>query len=491
MSLATWAEDLADLLDADADTADVELGRQGENPYVADPVGWARDKAGLDLWSKQRDIANSVVANRRTAVKSGHGIGKTLTAAVLAAWWNDVHPIGESIVVSTAPSHKQVHIALWAEIAKIHHAAGLPGTILQNDEWKAADGTVVAMGRKPADHDEQGFQGIHRRYVLVILDEAGGIPKSLWTGAEAITTNADARILAIGNPDDPNTDFGKVCKPGSGWSVLGMSVLDSPNFTGEQVPAGLAPMLPTPEWVEHARVSQGEESPWFVSRVLGEFPELGSDSLISPRLIAAAQERELDPTGLQALGVDVARFGSDRTVVGHRQGPVYRRVGSYARQATTETTGRVIAHSRDLDGDFEIRVDGVGVGGGVVDQLAEAGWPVVDMQAGSAAADPERFANARAEWFWGLRERFEQGDIDLDPDDDDLAAQLGAIKFKYTSRGQVQIESKDDMRKRGMPSPDDADTLMLAMAWVPPDAGRVVTAEDFDEGLAEYRISSY
>ena len=109
-------------------------------------------------------------------------------------------------------------------------------------------------------------------------------------------------------------------------------------------------------------------------------------------------------------------------------------------------------------------VDGVGVGGGVVDILTEMGADVHDLQAGSAASDTERFINARAEWYWGLRERFEQGDIDIDPLDDELAAQLGAIRFEYTSRGQIKIESKDDMAKRGMPSPDRADALMLAYA---------------------------
>ena len=111
-----------------------------------------------------------------------------------------------------------------------------------------------------------------------------------------------------------------------------------------------------------------------------------------------------------------------------------------------------------------INVDGVGVGGGVVDQLREQGYPVQDMQAGSGARDTGKFANARAEWYWGLRERFEQGDIDIDPADDELATQLGQIRFEYTSRGQIKIESKDDMQARGVSSPDRADALALAYA---------------------------
>src|SRR5690606_8042107 len=161
------------------------------------------------------EIVESVVEHRRTAVKSCHGAGKSWTAGMLAAWWIDTHPPGEAIVVSTAPTYKQVHAVLWEEIRKQHRTGDRPGTVLQTDEWKIGD-VLVGMGRKPADHDAHGFQGIHRRYVLAILDEACGIPDALWTAVEAITTNADCRILAIGNPDDPATEFGNVCKPGSG-----------------------------------------------------------------------------------------------------------------------------------------------------------------------------------------------------------------------------------------------------------------------------------
>lgn len=464
------------------------------SPYRRDPVGWARNRPGLHLWSKQREIADSVVANRRTAVKSCHTGGKSFLAATIAQWWIDVHPPGEAFIVSTAPTYPQVHAILWEEIragAKRATAgnAPLPGRILQSDEWKLDDGTLVGYGRKPADHDEHGFQGIHRRYVLVILDEACGIPEQLWTAAEAITTNADCRILAIGNPDDPNTEFGNVCKPGSGWHVVQISAFDTPNFTDEPVPDQLRPLLLSPEWEEDKRRRWGETSPRYVAKVLGEFPDLGEDTLISPRWIEAAQASTLDPGPHAVLGVDVARFGSDRTVLALARGPVIRIIGDHARQRTTETTGKVIAAKRTERID-EIRVDGVGVGSGVVDELLDAGHDVVDMQSGAAALDSEHFANARAEWWWGLRQRFEDGDIDIDEGDDELAAQLGAMKYKFTARGQVLIESKDDMRKRGLPSPDRADAVMLAKAHVP-SPEEIVEAEDLDDELDGYNISPY
>lgn len=415
-------------------------------------------------------------------------------ASRIAAWFVDVFADEDPFVVSTAPTYAQVHGILWEEIrnaAKKAAANGnpLPGRVLGSDQWKLADGTLAGWGRKPADTDQHGFQGVHHRHMLVIIDEACGVPRQLWTAVEAITTGENVSILALGNPDDPNTEFGDVCKPGSGWNVIGISAFDTPNLTGEVIPDELRPVMLDPAWVEDKK-RWGVESPRYVSKVLGEFPDIGTDTLISPALIEAAQQRALVAEGRGILGVDVARYGMDRTVIYLRRGPVVRLVGEHSKLATTETTGQVIAAQRATGAD-EIRVDGVGVGAGVVDQLSEQGFGVLDMQAGAAARDRERFLNARAEWAWGLRTRLEDGDLDLDPADDELAAQLGSIKYRYNSRGQVVIESKDDMRKRGLPSPDRADAAILTSAttagadlfarlrwrmWAPGQPGRVELA---------------
>ncbi|MFI7448089.1 hypothetical protein ACIBQX_11375 [Nonomuraea sp. NPDC049714] len=483
---------VASVLSRAADRIEESVEPPKPSPYLNDPVGWVHDRLGGHLWSKQRDIALSVVGHRRTAVKSCHNAGKSFLAAQIACWWIDVHPPGEAFIVSTAPTYAQVHAILWEEIRKAaKNPAGdpLPGRVLQSDEWKLDDGTLVGWGRKPADQDQHGFQGIHRRYVLVILDEACGIPEQLWTAVEAITTGADCRILAIGNPDDPNTEFGNVCKPGSGWNTIRISGFDTPNFTDEPFPEKLRPLMLSPEWVEDKRKRWGETSPRYVSKVLGDFPEVGDDTLISPRWIEAARQRTLEPGPVNVLGVDVARFGSDRSILCLARGPIARIIGDFSHARTTETTGKVIAAKREHHVQ-EIRVDGVGVGSGVVDELLEAGHDVLDMQSGAGAMDREHYANARAEWWWGLRERFEAGDIDLDPEDDELASQLGTLKYKFTARGQVLIESKDDMKKRGLPSPDRADSVMLAYGHVaPPD--EIVGNEDLDDDLAEFSISPY
>lgn len=459
------------------------------SPYLEDPVAWVRDRTGEHLWSKQREIAASVVKNKRTAVKASHAVGKSFLAARLINWWIDSHPAGEAFVVSTAPTFRQVQAVLWREVGKAYRKAKargheLPGRLNQT-EWLIGN-ELIGYGRKPADQDEHGFQGIHARYVLVILDEACGIPRQLWTAVEAITTGPDCRILAIGNPDDPATEFGEVCKRTGLWNVISVPASATPNFTNEIVPPEMRPLLVEPQWAEDLKASRGETSPEYVSKVLAEFPDASTDTLIPYGWIVRAQERDLAPGPLAELGVDVARYGTDETVIYRRLGPVARLQGVFGQQPTTETTGQVVKALRETHAVLA-KVDGVGVGGGVVDQLAEQGFPVADMQAGARPNDPETFKNARAEWYWGLRQRFEAGDIDLDPDDTELAAQLAQIKYKYTSRGQLQIESKDEMKKRGLSSPDRADALMLAFAPVSVDPYAIFEDELHDD----YSISPY
>ena len=445
-----------------------------------DPAAWARERLGAHLWSKQVDIAESVSVNRRTAVKSCHGVGKSWTAGMLAAWWVDVHPVGEAIVVSTAPSYKQVHAVLWEEIRKQHKLGDLAGTVTLTDEWKI-DGQIVGMGRKPADHDQHGFQGIHRRYVLVIIDEACGVPTNLYTAVEAITTNADCRILAIGNPDDPNTEFGKICNPGSGWNVLRIASQDSPNFTGEEVPDALRHLLPTEEWVSDAAKRWGTDSPLYTSKVLGEFPEISENNLIPASWVVRAQNRwEDSKPGLPTvIGVDVARYGSDKTVLMLQEGlraHVEVTLGSSSIVETTNETARLLLEYPGA----VAHVDDSGIGGGVTDLLLANNWPCSPIISGSTPSDPVRYKNARAEWYWGLRQLFQDDLIAIDPADDELASQLTSIRYKYTERGQVQIESKEDMANRKMPSPDRADALMMAFATPPPPPAPV-EPEEFEE----------
>jgi hypothetical protein len=267
-----------------------------ENPYVRDPVGWVRDRLGEFMWSKQREIAESVVVNRYTAIKSAHDTGKSFTMSRLAAWWLDVHPIGEAFVVTTAPTTAQVEAILWREIGKAHRKGNLPGRITLDAKWYMGQ-ELVAYGRKPADYDQAAFQGIHAKYVLVLLDEAVGIPKSLFDAVDALATNVNARVAAVANPYDPSSHFAQVCKPGSGWVVKRISAFDTPAYTGEKVPEELLPLLVSPEWVEERKIRWGVNSPIYQSKVLGEFPDISDDSLILPRWIEQRRNDHSNATG--------------------------------------------------------------------------------------------------------------------------------------------------------------------------------------------------
>lgn len=429
--------------------------------HALDPQAWMLECLGEQAWSKQAEIALSVLDHRYTAVRSCHDSGKSFIAARLACWWITTHAPGEAFVVTSAPTLAQVRSILWREIHKAHASGSLIGDLNQT-EW-LIDGELVAMGRKPADYDEEAFQGIHGHFVLVILDEASGIPGSLWNAAETLITNEESRLLAIGNPTDPGSAFAKVCRPNFGWNVIGISAFDTPNFTDEPVPEDLRSLLISRTWVEERRTRWGEGSPLWISKVNGEFPDSSDDSLISLSWVERARERELEAATPVHLGVDVARFGSSETVIVLRRGPVARVVHARVEQDTMRTTGEVIRVMR-TSGASVAKIDDVGVGGGVLDRLKEQRISAVGINAGKAPKERRRFANARAEYYWFLREIFEKGEISIPADDEVLAEQLCSIRYSVNSRGLIQIESKEDMKARGVASPDRADALMLTFA---------------------------
>lgn len=397
------------------------------------------------------------------AVPSCHDAGKSYLAARLAAWWISTNRPGDAFVVTSAPTFAQVRAILWREIRRAHAKGGLPGRVNQT-EW-LIDGALVGFGRKPGDDDPTAFQGIHARRVLVIFDEACGVPQSLWDAAETLLTNEQSRMLAIGNPDDPDGAFARVCAPGSGWRLLPIDAFDTPNLSGEAVPDGLRPLLISRAWVEEQRLRWGEESPLWLAKVRGQFPPAAEGGLFAPADLRAAVARDLAAGKPVELGVDVARFGGDETVIALREGAVGRIFMAARGLDLMTTVGRVVEAAR-RSGAVAIKVDDSGVGGGVTDRLAELGLPVVPINGASRPRDPERFLNLRAEILWALVERARSGDLRLEADEA-LLGQLAKLRHGLTSRGQIKIESKDDMRRRGLSSPDRADALALAFATKP------------------------
>lgn len=421
-----------------------------------DPVFFVRQVLGGDPWEKQEEILKAVRDHKRVAVRACHGVGKTKVAAWVALWFLYTHP--NSKVITTAPTWHQVENLLWREIHAAHAASRIPlgGKVLQ---------TQIELGKQwfalglSTDKPER-FQGFHAEDILLIVDEASGVDQQIFDAAEGFLTSTGAKLLLIGNPTQLSGEFYNAFRSPL-YHKIHISAFDSPNLKAGKV---VRPYLVTQEWVEEKRLKWGEDSPLWYSRVLGEFPEQGDDTLIPLAWIEAAQQRwfaEQDGGPIE-LGVDVARYGSDSTVIVVRKGNKASIVAQIYGQDTMEVTGRVIDALRQTGASIA-KVDEIGIGTGVVDRMKEQRYPVQGMNTSEAAYDKERFANKRAEWYWGLRERFQSGDIAIPPDDE-LASQLASLKYKFDSRGRIQIESKEDMRKRGLPSPDKADALMLAFA---------------------------
>jgi hypothetical protein len=231
------------------------------------------------------------------------------------------------------------------------------------------------------------------------------------------------------------------------------------------------PYLITPEWIAEKRIKWGEDSPMWYSRVLGDFPEQGEDTLIPLALIEQAHFRYLstpiDTSAPIRLGVDVARFGSDSSIITASQGLHATKRKTSKKLDLMTLCGEVI-DTYTTDHATQINVDVCGLGAGVVDRLIELGYPVTGVNVGSAATESSHYLNLRAEAFWNLRDEFRDGAIAIDPADEDLAAELSSIKYGFDSKGRTKIESKEDMKKRsGGVSPDNADALMLSRIVVP------------------------
>lgn len=463
--------------------------------HLGDPVQWAEDRLGDTWWSAQKRIAQSVCANRRTAVKSCHEVGKSYIAAGLAGWWLDVHKTGDAFVVTSAPSGQQVRAILWREIGRVHTRGNLRGRVNQAAWWmpRGDKEELVAFGRKPDDYDPTAFQGIHAPRVLVIFDEACGMTPMLWEAGDTLIANDWSKILAIGNPDDPNTEFAEICKPGSGWEVIEISAFETPNFTGEHMPERVLQQLIGKIYVEEKRkrwaptwvwTDDGmkvvppdggkieETNPYWQSKILGRFPENTEEGgLIPISWIRAAQQRTIVPDDLDSneLGVDVGA-GGDSSVIGHRRGGHFRILREDRNPDTMQTCGNVVhaIHERRAR---KAKVDSIGIGKGICDRGAELEedktvkkGTFVPISVGKKAKDDDQFVNLRAELYWHLRSLFESGSVDLDPEDVDTAAELVEIRYKRLSSGKIQIESKDQMKARRVPSPNRAESMMLCFA---------------------------
>ena len=460
---------------------------------------------GDTLWSKQEEIVESVRVNPITTVRSCHGIGKSFTAADVALWFLNAHK--DSIVITTAPTFRQVENVIWRYMRSAHKNAKFPlgGRRLKTRLEMSEDWYAIGV----SSDDPDKVQGFHPKsgHILVIIDEAAGVSEDIYVAADAIMSSMGARMLMIGNPTTLGGRFYESHHSDSGAQRISISCFDTPNFTNNGIEniddlmnvdmddvEITHPFLVTPAWVKDKVTRWGVESPLFQARCLGQFPSAEINTLIPLNLIEAActPERKraltaryihgaltedeyeeqmklmLDDPSLTGqphyISADPARYGDDKTVISQRYGPIVLPQIVNGKEGTTQTAGRI----KMLKPAVAIFIDEDGVGGGVIDVLVDDGFDNVVGIHNGGKATPENgmnFTMMRDQLWWNLAELFKSGDIYIPPNSE-LISQLASIRYEITRRG-VKIEEKAEMKKRLHVSPDRADSLMYLFAeWL-------------------------
>lgn len=390
------------------------------------------------------------------AIASGHGIGKSAETAWLILWAMSTRPHLAGWV--TANTQAQLKSKTWRELSVWHKRA-------INAHWfdwtatrfyQVDHAETWGLDAIPwSEHNPEAFAGLHAEHVLMIMDEASSIADKIWEVAEGAMTTPRAMWFAFGNPTR-NTGRFRECfgKYKHRWNTR---QIDSRNCK-------MANNAKLKEWAD----DHGEDSDFFRVRVRGEFPRAGTNQLISSESVQEARKRALDVDQILfapiAIGVDVARFGQDETVLTVRQGRKQVEQKTFRGLDNIQVASRAIELFKQYPKVAALFVDEVGVGSGVVDYLKTMGYPVIGVNAGSRATNDKLYVNKRAEMWCRMKEWLEAGaDIIDDPD---LAEQLSAVEYGYTPKEQIRLEKKEDMSSRGLSSPDRADALSLTFAEI-------------------------
>lgn len=405
-------------------------------------------------------------------------------ASRVISWWLDTKDVSptETRVITTAPSWNQVANVMWAYVKEVQDKLHMPGNITAKATWTFPGYKApTAYGRKPSDYDESSFQGIHATNVLVVVDEAGGVPESIFTSVEAITTNANARILAIANPDDPGSYMAKVWREESKkapedrrWNLITISAFDTPNFTGEDVPERARTNLLQKEWVEDARVRWGETDPRWQAKVLAQFPDVGEDGLFNLGRVLVSMNGYNDfeeHDDRKVLGVDVGlSITGDYSVIALNRGgrvSILDKVKGYDGNKLARLIGQRV---KELGGVDEIRIDAVGVGRGVqavLDNHLPEGTLVRWIVGNAASPNKLKWYNFRAAMYDSVSELINEGALAVPPEDTSdertrgLYDEFRTIKYEYRGTALL-IESKDSLKRRGESSPDTIDAICYA-----------------------------
>lgn len=449
-----------------------EVERRLSSPTRTTPVEFAREVLGLRLWSRQEEILRAAFEHPRVAVRSGHKIGKSTSAAVLALWFaSDPEQRPGARVVMTSSSARQVRTILWRELRRLYRPAK---ERLGGELHKVPDaGLVWDDGREilgfSTDEPEK-MAGVSGAHVLFIVDEASGVPEEIF---EAIEGNraGGARLVLFSNPTRTSgAFFDAFNSKRQFWRGLKVSSEEAAAVTPP------IPGLATQAWITEKAEEWGRESPIFAVRCRGDFPEQGECAVIALAAIEAARARrdarETAANGSLDVGVDVARFGDDETVVALRRGTHAFPLRTIVNGDGPDTAGRVLeVVSQSLRGDesVQIKVDVIGVGASVFDALRRTVPKGVEVVAVNVAENAtsrgpdgeEKYARLRDQLWFALRDWLRDGG-EL-PDDGKLEVELLAPEYAFDARGRYVVESKDETKRKLGRSPDRADALALSI----------------------------
>jgi len=416
------------------------------------PVLFIKEILGINLWSKQAEIAEAVRDNPRVSVRSASAVGKTTVAACIALWF--LCAFRPSTVLTTGKSFRQIKEQLWREIRAKHSQARIPigGDVTQTSLTLADDWFAFGFSTDEPDR----ITGFHNKHVLVIVDEASGIPDEVYGAIENPLAAGFTRLLLLGNPTQSVGKF-RDSFASHLYKSFHISAFDTPSFTGE----GDYPFLISKDYVEQRKAEWGEDSPLYEVYIKGNFPSGETDRLIPFGLAELAINRTIQPDkdDVIAIGVDTARFGDDENALYVRQGG--KVIDSHFwKKADSEASIGHIAHEIKKYNPSIINID-EGYNPGIIDGLKALKYKVNGISFQGKAKNAKLFANIRAEMYWGLADRFKVGDIQI-PNDKILLKQITDIKKKPLNRyDQIIIESKDEMKQRGLKSPERADALAL------------------------------
>lgn len=410
----------------------------------------------------QREALEYLRDADRLAIRSGHGVGKSTLLAWCMLWWLLTRYPAK--IACTANTSTQLSDVLWGELDKWWRK--LPTGFKNLLEIKSERMEFVedpkqsfAVARTARKETPEAFQGYHSPNMLFIIDEASGVDDIIFEVGRGAMSSPGAKTIMTGNPTRTNGYFYNAFHSMRAfWEVMKVACEDSTQVSKQ--------------YIEECKEEYGEESNAYRVRVLGEFPVEGDDVIIPMYLAESAVTREVDPVGEEIWGLDVARFGDDRTALAKRRGNVCTEPIKWWRNKDLMQITGLIKHEYDeaAKKPIVIFVDVIGFGAGVVDRLAEQDLPVQGINVAELPAFGDKFMRMRDELWWSAREWLRQMDCKL-PDDGALIAELTLPTYAYTSSGKIKAEGKDEIKKRTAKtasslgkSPDLADAFCLTFA---------------------------